>query len=537
MSLINDMLKDLEARWPGRNDLAGTIAPADTGDPDVQDEGDPPPLRAQRAGAGKSGFLSNGRAIMIAVGVAAFVGVVLLERQTRPGAEPEATAVAPREPVAGTTPPPLQPSVPLPAETVETLAPIPPAPPEAAVDLPGTKASAPEAAAAEPATAVLLAPVPLGRLSADTDAAPLAEPRPVSLPAAPAPQPTVDTRIAALLADAENAFSRDHLTTPREDNAHDRYRAVLVLDPENSAARDGLERIQRRYLIFLKQAINEGETARMQVLEKKALLAGLPAEELERFKQSLLSGSAAPVGAPSPMPVATTATAPAPAAPAPQASTPTASSSSQPAVPPTRPEASPTTGVTAGFGQEDRKTAEDARRRLSTGDSAGAQVLLENFVRQHPQSQEAAHALLDLYLDSNRDAAAAALLERSIQLPADLRMFLAAQLDIRADRYRDALLKLQSQEPAPERAAAYFALRAGVHYKLEDYSAAARAYRGLIAFDGQNPSYWLGLAVALDAAREEGALEAYERVQQLAEAGATYAAYVQERINALSIDR
>ena len=167
MSLINDMLKDLEARWPGRNDLAGTIAPADTGEPDVQDEGDPPPLRAQRAGAGKSGFLSNGRAIMIAVGVAAFVGVVLLERQTRPDAEPEAAAAAPREPVGATTPPPLQPSVPLPADTLETVAPIPPAPPEAAVDLPGTKASAPEAAAAEPATAVLLAPVPLGRLAAE----------------------------------------------------------------------------------------------------------------------------------------------------------------------------------------------------------------------------------------------------------------------------------------------------------------------------------------------------------------------------------
>ncbi len=68
-----------------------------------------------------------------------------------------------------------------------------------------------------------------------------------------------ETRIAALLDEAERFLADDKLTTPKGASALDRYRAVLALDPANPEAREGIERIVRKYVEWADRAEERGD--------------------------------------------------------------------------------------------------------------------------------------------------------------------------------------------------------------------------------------------------------------------------------------
>ena len=99
-------------------------------------------------------------------------------------------------------------------------------------------------------------------------------PKPASAPVkapvvAPAQKPVVtrEQQIKRLLADADYALSQNRLLMPLEDNAHDRYHAVLLLDPKNSGARTGLQAITLRYIELARSA-----TARSQYSQAQSYL-------------------------------------------------------------------------------------------------------------------------------------------------------------------------------------------------------------------------------------------------------------------------
>ncbi|WP_347332404.1 hypothetical protein [Marinimicrobium locisalis] len=75
---------------------------------------------------------------------------------------------------------------------------------------------------------------------------------------APAPKPkpaqTRAEKIERWLNQADNALAHDRLLSPLGDNAHDRYRAVLLYDPDNTRARSGLQAIALRYLDLARSA-------------------------------------------------------------------------------------------------------------------------------------------------------------------------------------------------------------------------------------------------------------------------------------------
>ncbi len=79
-------------------------------------------------------------------------------------------------------------------------------------------------------------------------------PKPVLKPA-PDPQQVRRQSIANLLALAERALQADRLASPAHDNAADRYRAVLKLDPQNPQARTGLQLVVMRYVDLARQAL------------------------------------------------------------------------------------------------------------------------------------------------------------------------------------------------------------------------------------------------------------------------------------------
>lgn len=99
-------------------------------------------------------------------------------------------------------------------------------------------------------------------------------PKPTSPPVkaqvvAPVQKPVVtrEQQIKRLLADADYALSQNRLLMPLEDNAHDRYHAVLLLDPQNTGAKTGLQAITLRYIDLARSA-----TARSQYFQAQGYL-------------------------------------------------------------------------------------------------------------------------------------------------------------------------------------------------------------------------------------------------------------------------
>jgi hypothetical protein len=61
-----------------------------------------------------------------------------------------------------------------------------------------------------------------------------------------------------MLMEANQAFDRNRLMKPKSDNAYDRYRQILDIEPNNLAAKAGIKHISRRYLTLAKEAFDRG---------------------------------------------------------------------------------------------------------------------------------------------------------------------------------------------------------------------------------------------------------------------------------------
>lgn len=105
---------------------------------------------------------------------------------------------------------------------------------------------------------------------------------PEQKPVAPQPEspPAVETgpseserraaRIEHWLSAADQALAQDRLLTPLGDNAHDRYRAVLLMEPDNARARSGLQAIVLRYLDLSRSAAARGALGQAETLLGRA---------------------------------------------------------------------------------------------------------------------------------------------------------------------------------------------------------------------------------------------------------------------------
>lgn len=94
----------------------------------------------------------------------------------------------------------------------------------------------------------------------------------------------LELEIGRLLELAGRRLAADRLTSPAGDNAVAHFHAVLRLDPDNEAARRGLERIAERYGVLIRDAIDDGALRRAdRLLGSLAQLApDQPALELLR---------------------------------------------------------------------------------------------------------------------------------------------------------------------------------------------------------------------------------------------------------------
>lgn len=88
------------------------------------------------------------------------------------------------------------------------------------------------------------------------------------------PQPRQDMpptdAISHWLLMAEQAFSKDYLTTPASDNAYAYYGRVLLQEPQNKQALVGLEKIVQRYLNLALSSQRKGKTKQAQLFLQRA---------------------------------------------------------------------------------------------------------------------------------------------------------------------------------------------------------------------------------------------------------------------------
>lgn len=95
----------------------------------------------------------------------------------------------------------------------------------------------------------------------------VAQPVPVQAPVELTAQQKVVNNI---LAEADYALSQNKLLNPINDNAHDRYRAVLLMDPENERAKAGLQTIALHYVDAARNAAKRGNISEAQTMIKYA---------------------------------------------------------------------------------------------------------------------------------------------------------------------------------------------------------------------------------------------------------------------------
>ena len=82
---------------------------------------------------------------------------------------------------------------------------------------------------------------------------------------------SVDNRINDLLILAEQQFTNKRLTTPAEDNAFDTYQKVLSIQPDNTTALGGIQKIYDRYLSWANHYYKQNDIQRAKQFYTKVL--------------------------------------------------------------------------------------------------------------------------------------------------------------------------------------------------------------------------------------------------------------------------
>lgn len=116
--------------------------------------------------------------------------------------------------------------------------------------------------------------MPPPKKSAGTQPAP-ATPDPASdptpIPVIQDPQAAATAALEAkMLAKAERAFRAGRMTEPAHDNAYDTFHSVLLLNPNNSQARAGVQAILIRYADLIRRALAEQDYYNAEILLNRA---------------------------------------------------------------------------------------------------------------------------------------------------------------------------------------------------------------------------------------------------------------------------
>ena len=108
-----------------------------------------------------------------------------------------------------------------------------------------------------------------------------------AVPVAESVEPGPAETIEQLLSKAQQSLDDFRLMTPKEDNAYGYYRAVLLLDPANDDANEGIQEIVDRYITLVRKAADQHEHARARRYLSRALSIQPDNRELLALQDSI----------------------------------------------------------------------------------------------------------------------------------------------------------------------------------------------------------------------------------------------------------
>lgn len=346
-----------------------------------------------------------------------------------------------------------------------------------------------------------------------------------SLPQSTAQQMVIN----AWLKLADNALAQDRLASPLEDSAFYYYQEILRMAPEHPQALQGLDDIAERYLQLVLGAIQQQQFNRAQTLLRRAglvapehagiaaMVAELAQAEFAAEQNNIADVQPSPQRISAAVPVVT--------------QTESYSLPAHPSINAAQMHLSPNRDW------QDQQAAEQAREFMQQGKTQLARLHLETFVQHNVTASLSSQLLCQLYIEQGDLADAETLFAdtNALSWPVNDRQRLRAQWLVAKGESKAAQKLLEDNLPNAEMDERYRALLASLYHTNSNYHEAVASYRRLLSTFGEKSSYWLGLALALDAlTQKNSALEAYRRAQNFQPLQAEVNTYIEQRIAALA---
>ncbi|WP_027857535.1 tetratricopeptide repeat protein [Marinobacterium jannaschii] len=192
--------------------------------------------------------------------------------------------------------------------------------------------------------------------------------------------------------------------------------------------------------------------------------------------------------------------------------------------------------VAAGQGDTDAGLAARATRLLEQGRQQAAEALLRQGVKADKPQVKSRVLWAKVLLSSGRRGEADQVLDAGLlQRPDDssLRQLKARSL-LQDGQPAAALALLQSSPPPLKDEPEFFAMRAAIYQSLGQSESAASQYYQLLQFDSSEARWWIGMAYSLEQlGRKEQALQAYQNSLQAQNLDANLRQYVTQRMQRL----
>lgn len=347
--------------------------------------------------------------------------------------------------------------------------------------------------------------------------------------------------ITQLLQKAEQALNIDRLTSPADDNAYSYYQQVLQLQPQHPAASDGIEQIIQRYLVLSEEYTQAGNITRAKTLLSRAesLMPSHPKVQQAWQRVSVQTQ------------LQNTVTADISHTDNSRTDSSIANTSNSGAVEsavPASPEAisqqakpnneQPLVRVVPSRSMRDMEVAEQARSTIAAGNVAAAKRQLELFIAGSTKSKESFDVLFSLLVEQGeREVAKFWLEQQATHLDTEKVAYYMARLLVLDDELHSAISLLEGRLSQALEDSDYLSLLAGLYYQVDKNAESVRTYQRLLRLQQNNAQYWLGYALALDSLEETApALNAYRKAQQLSSEAddSKVQRYIADRIQALS---
>lgn len=312
-------------------------------------------------------------------------------------------------------------------------------------------------------------------------------------------------KVNNLLVQANNYFEQDKLTTPEFENAFSKYQYVLALDPDNTQALQGIKNIVDRYVFFIDKVIDKKETYKVPILIESARSVGEGYVDImpiiEKYKAYL---------------------------------------SKEDLLHHYKQNDKQSKDVSTQVVNYDKKyysskkiieadyqISQVSMDLIKNGKTDLALKILNDFVSLYPAKSQAYDLLVQLYLDKGDTHSAEDIIYQNVQFESVYLAEKTARLFIARGDYGSALTLLESHKPEFSGNPDYYYLLAGLYIKLHDYDNAHDIYEKLVIDNRYNAYYWFGLAVALNAKGDEGALTSFSVAKKIAAKGSLLEKYYQ----------